>query len=901
MIKQSLLSQSLMAAFGSLLMLMNISAQAQSSDDSEQPQRISITGSSIKRVDAETAVPVTVIKADTLKAQGITTVEQAMQLLTANQSSSVTSGAVGAMTAGASYADMRGLGANKTLVLLNGRRLANNAYDGSAVDLNTIPFAVIERIEVLRDGASALYGTDAVGGVINFITRSDMHGGSITLGADAPQHSGGSAYNGSVAYGWGDLSSDGFNIIASLDVEKQNRIKATQRSFGKTGYIPSRGVTKSSGNTSPANYDYIGTDGNTYTTNPESGTCTSANTFASSNGTCRYDYTSKVDLVPDSERTTGYLKGTFNLPQDSVLTLEYFAAQSKVATHIAGVPYSGMTVDAGTQYYPGNGITPAPTGVAIDSSQPITVYWRDTASGGRQDQTTNTQQRLLASVEGMLDDDWDYSTALAYNQNRFSYWLTGGYTNGDLIAAGLEDGTINPFGAQDAAGTAYIKAAAASGKLMYGQAETLDWDGHVSRELGDWLGAGRKAALALGAEVRHEKNYYATEAALATEVVASTGIDPSSGGAGSRDVSALYAEFNLPVLKSLDVTAAVRGDHYSDFGNTVNPKLSMRFQPLEKVLFRSSFSTGFRAPSLYELNSPNTYTNSANSWDDPVNCPSGTPVSGKSASAVCDTQFMVRNGGNKALRPEKSQSATFGMVLEPLQDLTVSADFYWIRLQHQIGALADTTVFGDPTKYAALFHRNSSGDLSISGTDCPGSDCGYVDLTEQNLGGIKTSGVDLSADYRLKTESWGLFRFGLNGTYVSKYIYQNEENGVWIQNVGVYADNGPIFRWQHTLSVDWTYGDWSVNLANRFKSHYMDQNDLSDDTYNHHRVGAYSLWDTSVTWNATQALSLTAGVRNLFDTNPPFSNQGATIQQGYDPRYTDATGRTFFARGTYKF
>ena len=169
-----------------------------------------------------------------------------------------------------------------------------------------------------------------------------------------------------------------------------------------------------------------------------------------------------------------------------------------------------------------------------------------------------------------------------------------------------------------------------------------------------------------------------------------------------------------------------------------------------------------------------------------------------------------------------------------------------------------------------------------------------------SLDGFGT-GVDLSADYRLKTQSWGLFRFGLNGTYVSKYIYQNEENGAWIQNVGVYADNGPIFRWQHTLSVDWTYGDWSVNLANHFKSHYMDQNDLADDTYNHHRVGEYSVWDTSVTWNATKALSLTTGVRNLFDTNPPFSNQGATFQQGYDPRFTDATGRTFFARGTYTF
>ena len=898
--KKTLLCQSLATAFGLGLLATQLAAHAQTTPDDAATQRITVTGSSLKRVDAETAVPVTVIKADALKAQGITTIEQAMQMLSTNQSSQATSGAVGSMTAGASYADMRGLGSNKTLVLLNGRRLANNAYDGSAVDLNTIPFAAIERIEVLRDGASALYGTDAVGGVINFITRKDMAGGSITLGADAPQHAGGKSFSGSVGYGWGDLASDGVNVMAFLDAEKQTRIKATQRAFGKTGYIPSQGVTKSSGNSSPANYSYTGVDGENYTTNPQTGACTSPNTFASSSGTCRYDYTSKVDLVPDSQRTTGYLKGTFNLPQASVLTLEYFASQSQVSTHIAGVPYSGMTVNAGTTYYPGNGVTPAPTGVAIDSSQPITAYWRDTVSGGRQDQTTNTQQRLLATVDGVLGD-WDYSTGLAYNQNRFSYWLTGGYTDGDLIAAGLADGTINPFGAQSAAGTAYIKAAAANGKLMHGQAETWSWDGHVSRELGDWLGAGRASALALGAEARREKSAYATEAALATQVLASTGIDPSSGGAGTRDVTALYAEFNLPLLQSLDVTAAVRGDHYSDFGNAVNPKLSLRYQPLKQVLVRSSFSKGFRAPSLYELNSPNTYTNSANAWNDPVNCAGGDAAKGKSSAAVCDTQFIVRNGGNHTLRPEKSQSATFGLVVEPVQDLTVSADLYWIRLQHQIGTLADTTVFGDPTKYAALFHRNSSGDLSVTGSDCPGTDCGYVDLSNQNLGGIKTSGVDLSFDYRIKTEGFGQFRFGLNGTYVAKYLYQNEENGTWYSNVGVYGDSGPIFRWQHTVNLNWSYGDWALNLDNRFKTHYLDQNALDDDTYNHHRVGSYSVWDISLTWDVTKALAVTGGVRNLFDTDPPFSNQGATFQQGYDPRYTDATGRTFFARATYKF
>lgn len=904
MIKPTLLSQSLAIAFGSVLVMANTNAMAQSTDtatttsssSSSAPQRITVTGSSIKRVDAETAVPVTVIKAEELKAQGVNTVEQAMQLLGSNQSSTVTSSAVGSTTTGASFANMRGLGANKTLVLLNGRRLANNALDGSAVDLNTIPFAAIQRIEVLRDGASALYGTDAVGGVINFITRSDMHGGEISLEGAKPQHAGGGSYGGSVTYGFGDLEDDGFNIMAVLSTDTQNRVTASERSFGKTGYIPSKGLSKLSSNTTPANYAYTTTSGDSATA--AGGTCTGAN-YTKSSGLCGYDYSSAVDLVPYQQHTTGYLKGTLNLNPDNTLTVEYFASQSVVSTHISPNPYSGMTVNAGTKYYPG-GSSSVTAPSDMDTTQDITAYWRDMVSGQREDETTNTQQRLLVSLDGNIGG-WDYSSAIAYNQNRFSYWLTHGYTDYDLISAGLADGTINPFGDQDATGLAYIKNAAASGKLMYGMAESYSWDGRVSRELVDWFGAGRKSAISIGAETRHESTSYGTNADLAEKVVNSTGIDPNSSASGSRDVVALYSEFNLPVLKSLDFTAALRDDHYSDFGNTVNPKLSMRFQPLKKLLFRAAFTKGFRAPSLYELNAPNTYTNSADDYNDPVNCPGGTVVSGKSSASACDTQFIVRSGGNSKLSPEKSQSITFGMVVEPINNLTVSADAYWIRLQHQIGSLDEATVFNNYSKYSSLFHYNTSGNLSVSGADCPGTDCGYVDLQEENLGGLKTSGVDLSANYRLNTDGFGRFDFGLNGTYVFKFLYQNEEGGEWFNNVGTYGSSGPVFRWQHTASVNWVYGDWSVYFANRFKSSYTDQNATDDDAYNHHKVGSYSLWDISMTWNASKALALTGGVRNIFDTNPPYSNQGATFQQGYDPRYTDSLGRTFFGRVTYKF
>ena len=182
---------------------------------------MTVTGSAIKRIDAETAVPVTVIKMTDLRNSGVTSVEQIMANLTSVQTSTNAAQSIGSGSGGASFADLRGIGADKTLVLLNGERIANNAVDGSAPDLNMIPFAAIDRIEVLRDGASALYGTDAIGGVINFITKKSYNGATVTVGYDSPQHGGGRATSANVGFGFGDLSSQGFNVLGFVSARNE--------------------------------------------------------------------------------------------------------------------------------------------------------------------------------------------------------------------------------------------------------------------------------------------------------------------------------------------------------------------------------------------------------------------------------------------------------------------------------------------------------------------------------------------------------------------------------------------------------------------------------------------------------------------------------------------------------
>jgi len=877
------LNRHLLLAFGgTILSLAGLqSVQAQQSDGIE---RIEITGSAIKRIDAETALPVTIMKMSELRERGVTSVEEIVNLISGNQSTQGTSQSVGASSGGASFANMRGLGQNKTLVLLNGRRIVNNAIDSSAPDLNMIPMAALDRIEVLRDGASSLYGTDAIGGVINFITRTNFTGGTVSVDYSSPQHGAGKSNGVNLGFGKGDLAEDKFNLFGFIDYKNQDVLKASDRPDiphdGKISSTPYPGIYSQGG----ARYSPIA-PGCNYQFNTANGT------------SCTYRYANWVDLVPKTDRLSGMLKGTFNLGAGKRLELDYFMTKSTTGTNIAPVPYAALTVNPGTPFYPGNGITPAPpAGSGINSALPLDVRWRDIPNGPRADSSPNSQQRFAAVLKG-TEGAWDYNTGLTYSTNKVGYSLVGGYTNGDIITNGVATGVINPFSpTQTAAGTALLQSANALGQLYSAKGTTTTIDSRASRELTDWFNTGRPAAVAVGAEFRREQmQNKIADPIYAAQVVASTGIDPSTNNVGSRNVVAVYSELNVPVKKDLDLTAAVRYDKYSDFGSTLNPKVSFRWQPSSVFLMRGSASTGFRAPSLYDLNASKVYTNTPGVWDDPRLCPGGVPAPGANANAACGNQFMALLSGNTNLKPETSKSATFGMLFQPNKDLDLSVDFWWIRLNNQISYVPDSTIFGNPTKYASYFHRAPDGTLSFDGTQCPGSNCGYVDLTQRNLGGVNTNGVDFMASYTKRLEEMGTLTFRGVATVVDKYDYQTVPDGPWLNNVGgFYSANYPILRLQSTLSVTWKKDELTLGLANHYKSGYQDQVGES-------KVSPYITWDTYGAYAFTKNATLTFGIRNLLDKAPPVSVQSLTFQVGYDPRLADPYMRTFYARGTYRF
>lgn len=846
-----------------------------------QLQRVEVTGSAIRRVDAETAVPITVLRADDLRKQGVSTTAELLQRVTGSQSVINSSSSVGSGSGGASYADMRGIGANKTLILLNGRRLANNALsgtntsNGAGVDLNLIPFAAIDRVEVLRDGASALYGTDAIGGVINFITKKAMTDGQLTLGGETPTHSGGgNSKDMSASWGFGDLEQDRFNVLGVLNYNKQENLQAKDRSFA-TSYRPERGLDQTSGTAFPGNYS----QGDNATNPLASSNCNGPN-LVSRQGVCRFATSSYIDLIPQTEKTSFFGKATGKLADDHNVNLEYFWARNNNATAVAPAPLTGQTLDSSSPYYPGNGITPGPTDFTLDPTQPVDVNWRETAAGPRESKDQNTAQRFILSFDGLVGG-WDYNAGASYNQNKVISSVTSGYVSDSAMAAGLASGLLNPFGPQSTAGQEYIDQAMYHGPYTSAVGRVIGFDGRVSREIGDWFGAG-PSGLALGGEYRKEKFHQDYEQYV--DDISSLGADSAASVEGDRSVKAAYAEINVPVLDSLELSAAVRHDKYSDFGSTTNPKYSFRYQPLKELVVRGAYSEGFRAPSLYELYAPQSLSFTQANYNDPVLCTGGVLQAGGNAGRDCGQQFLAKGGGNQDLAPEKARNVTLGFVYQPMRDLSVGLDFWWIHISNQIQPFPESTVFEQSGTYTDRFVRNADGSLD------------YIVTGNANLGIVKTSGVDVSLDYRFPNTPFGQFGLGLQGTYVDRYDFQSTIKGPYTDKVGDFEGDGVIARWKHALSGTWTLGAARASLVNRFTTGY---NDYDRTTYD--RVASYSLWDLSAGYTFDKVLDLDAGVKNVFDRDPPFSNQAYTFQSGYDPRYADPMGRTLFARMTYHF
>jgi iron complex outermembrane receptor protein len=886
-------------------------------------EKIEVTGSNIKRIEGETALPVTVITRQEIEKTGATTAAELLNTVSAIGAGgySLAQGIGEGGRPGNTSVSLRGLGDTNTLILLNGRRLANYAFSitGGATNLNQIPISAIERVEVLKDGASAIYGTDAIGGVINFILRKDFTGLELSAYGTHTQHGGGNQRRYSGLFGFGDISKQRFNVLLNLDYQKDDALPAAKRPFAATGIRPDMGFTLISSRAYPANFTYNGVN---YNLSARGGCVPSQGSYQVDNAgnpaptrlNCVQDFTSVIDIFPPSERKGLFTRGAFQITNDHQLFAEYHLQKNEITYGISEtptVPVNGpLLYPVGGPFYPTSFV--AANGQTITPTGPLVFTWRTKPLGRRTDLVKTDEQRLVVGAQGTLAG-WDYNTAYARSESKAADNYIDGYVSENRLRAILATGRINVFSSaplpQDQ--LALLAPAKILETVREAKTKVDAVDFKVSKELMEM----RSGPLAIAAGAEHRKENLTDHNAPVLnsgDVLGGSGNfqDQSSG----RKVTGVFGEVSVPILRNLEAQFAVRYDKYSDFGNTTNPKVAIRYTPTKDLLLRGSYSTGFRAPTLSDLFYPQFNGNTAGSHNDPVRCPNGKPIGGYVASTEeCDIQFTSLNGGNPTLKPERSRQWTLGAVFEPTNVVSLGVDYWAIHRRDSIGTIGDGTIFDqyaavDPVTAGGYFIRNPRNASGGCVGDLPGSPatpanvpCAIQSVValQSNLGKYNVTGIDITGTGRFPSTGAGRVSLRFDGTYIITYRYQQAKDAPYLDNLGILtSDNGAITRWRHYATVNWTLGPWGASLSQNFVLGYKDDTSLGNPP---RRVASYETYDAQVSWGGWRGLGVNLGVRNLLDRDPPASANSQNFQVGYDPRYTDPRGRTYYAQLKYMF
>jgi iron complex outermembrane receptor protein len=885
------------------LAVLSLTHQAWAQQADGAIQRVEVTGSSIKRLAAEEALPVTTIKADELVKQGMTTLADVMMALP--QSASLQPSNAGSGT----NINLRGLGVNRTLVLLNGRRLANEAIADGYANLDTIPISALQRVEILRDGASSIYGSDAIGGVVNFITKREVEGGNVTVQLVQPQrHGGGDEQRIQATFGKGNLERDGWNVYGTVDFHQRSRLLLSDRA----GFIPDDAAmaaiglprsAASGGYATPANFT---SSANKNAANPyyASG-CLSPYSIQGAKNTCVLNDDTYGSALHPNKQLTMYAKATKKIDADNTITVEYTRGDESIfgqknPTQAVAVGSAKAILPSTSPWYPGkSGGVPAVAGI---TNQPLTVSWAVADFGPAVTRDNQLNQRLLLSADGTFAG-WDYKAGMNYGLSLRKGYYKSGYFSGIGLINGLANGVLNPFGLQDQAGRDYLESIAADGmQNRSSKSSYYGFDGTISRSL--MALAGGDLALALGADLHRDTNED-TKLAQAVDITYAKAV--AAHGESARNVAGIYTEIDAPVTKTLDLNGALRIDKYSDVGSTVTPKISFRWQPTKTIMFRGSANTGFRAPTLFDRYGYRTTvanTTTAGRWDDPVQCPSATPlipgtgtaVPGAVAADVCNAKLNKLTGSNNTLQPERSKGGTLGVVFEPTRAFTASLDYWQVNMKDMLANLPENVYFTNYADYKNLFVRDPDGSLA------------YINNTTMNLGGQIAAGVDVSANWEIANNRYGKFDAAIDGTYLTRFDNQLVPNGPWMSNVGQFgwASNGttssfPIitFRWKHNLRLKWQSGDYSAQLTNNFNSAYRDANTAVTSQY-FRDIPSFSTWNLTGSVVVQKQVRITAGVTNLFDKAPPITNN-TIYSNGYLSSVANPTGRTWNLRVSYDF
>lgn len=851
---------------------------------------VEVTGSRIKRADVEGALPVTVVNRAQLDASGEVSVADFLRNTTFNSFGSIRpqSGSSAQANAGVS---LRGLGSGRTLVLIDGRRAPVAAATGTFQDINAIPLAAVERIEILTDGASAIYGSDAIGGVVNIITRKDFNGVEMSYGRGVPSREGGDTEYGSIIFG---AASDRGRLLGGISLDSRGIVFQRDRAW-------SAGGVSSFGN------NLMLAPNGTFASHPTNGSrfpgfdCANTPGFftsgAGTTGRCQYDFTFVAADEASVKNQSTFLRGEFQINDNWSTYLNAQVSRVQSFGRYAPVPSSpwlngtsGVALIPSSPNHPAN-LFPGDPYYASLAGQTVYVRHRFAALGNRDDSIENAVYDFTAGFQGSIGSvDLDFGARTSESK---SIVLGRNYVLASAVQAAVDSGDYNiqdPFGVDPTLANQLIvtinRESTTKLREVYGIA---------SFDLFE-MGGGT-SSMAVGAEWREEKWSDVYDSLSAGGVVSGSA---GNSAFGSRTVKAAYFEALFPFASNFEMSIAGRFDEYSDYGNDFAPKVAFRFQPIDSLTLRASYGQGFRAPTLDIVGQQPAF--GADGVADPQTCiAQGQP-------AGCSTQVTSYTIANPNVSSEQSTQWSAGLAWDAADWVNLTLDYYNIEIEDQLAffdtgavaaCLAGTTTFcpaGISNLPANLTPPQPGLGLGIARDPISGEIL-YSQIGYSNLGVIETDGFDLNVRTTFDLGAWGELRNQFQYSHVANY----DVNGGSVLNLPGF----PEFR--AALSTQWSKGDFSftwnithIDSTSSSQQSLIDAYGPAADYGYALDVASWTTHDVQVTWNAPWNGRLTLGVNNVLDKDPSLDplNSGG---RGFDFNLYDGYGRVPYFRYTQTF
>jgi len=923
-------------------------AQTAAGPEASQPiQRVEITGSNIRRTDKETPSPVQVLSAQDLKNSGYTSVSDVLRNVTANGQGTLSQSFSGAFAGGATGISLRGLSVGATLVLIDGHRMAPYALsdDGqrSFVDISQIPFEAIERIEILKDGASSVYGSDAVAGVVNVILKKSVVGGSISAEGGQTSHSDGRTAHVSGIYGWGDLGADGHNTYLAVEYRKQKKILVTDRlgkDFTRTDWTALGGRDRSRGVPTPSNGGLPGSTTG-YFIDPDtfeiSGFLPGCNQAMLDANQCAY-HDEDLELQPETRNINLIASHIQNLGSGWQLNLKGSVFQSdaeqlgRYAT--SGANGGGLTALQYGPKYPNPVSTPlaGPLQLTVPASYPgnptglpqLLQYNFPELGGGRTELKARTL-RFVGDLTGSIGS-WDVTASVGWSRSRVKQAIDGNFNLANLQAA-FNDPTHPYLVGQAASGNAATLRQFIAPTAHTEATSTLEYMSlRGSRELMDLSGG--PLSLGLGAEYTRRK----LDAVAPEAVESGEQIGNNAWAIGNQSIGAMYAELVAPVMKNLELDASVRFDRVMGLAKATTPKVGFKYVPVKEMTLRGTYTKGFRAPNPAETGNTGAFFG-ANGVPDPILCPNDGPdptVIPGNYPLQCSVGLGGAQQPGKNLKPEKSQSYTLGMIIEPSKMFNMSADYYHIKMTNQIiSAISDPNydpmpfvVRGTPVAQPFILPDGTQG----TNTPAVGNML-FAPYPYENASATTTRGLDIDMRFRFNVEGVGKFTAELIESHMFSYK-QAITGGPTVELAGTHGpsgvsgdtgnpkdraqlilgfDNGPL---NVTGTTNWISGydviDPSSSSALTCKSAIANGSGVfANAPAEFCRVKHFTTFDLNVNYKLSDKWTLRASILNLFDKEPPldFQTYGSAASTFYNPalHQSGAVGRFFNIGANYKF